>query len=600
MLGGTGDDELEGDAGNDNLAGEEGADRIVGNDGDDFLFGDSEATAQANAGNDYLDGGSGNDYLRGYAGDDELHGGSGDDQLTGESGDDSLHGDAGNDSLDGGDGNDSLDGGSANDTINGQAGDDRIDGGLGVNALFGGDGNDTFLVNDIAVNWVNDLAGIDRLEINTVQSIDEIVARRNGSTDDLVLEAAGGQTIIVGGMHGAGPQTIAAADGSTTSLANLVAAADADTGTTNVPIVGSSGNDYLYGTPSADVLLAYEGDDQAIGLEGDDKIDGGPGNDWLIAGAGNDEIIGGPGDDDIVGNTGDDSLIGGLGNDSLEGGAGADRYFFSRGGGQDAIVDDGGSAPPGEINQLIFDADIRPEDVALRTDGQDNLFLSILGTSDVVSWQDAFNFNPPLSYANAFGEIHFADGTVWSLDDLVFDLMQGTDGNDEIIGTTRNDVINAGDGDDHVSGAGGIDIAHGGDGDDWIAAPDYSTIYGDEGDDWMFTDWGGAFGGPGDDQIDNVAICGDSGSATIEGGAGNDVIMPGGNGSVVRFGPGDGHDEVHTRSDQFQWGGPVERETEIHFTGGIRPEDVTAARQGNDLVITVDAARRRRTCYVRQ
>ena len=140
------------------------------------------------------------------------------------------------------------------------------------------------------------------------------------------------------------------------------------------------------------------------------------------------------------------------------------------------------------------------------------------------------------------------------------------------------------------AGAGGIDIAHGGDGDDWIAAPDYSTIYGDEGNDWIVHGvWGGAFGGPGDEpdgqrrDLRRLGIC------DCRGRPGNDASCRAGNGSVVRFGPGDGHDDVHTRSDQFQWGGPIERETEIHFTGGIRPEEVTAARQGDDLVITVDA-----------
>ena len=590
LLGGKGDDELEGDAGNDLLTGEEGADRIVGNDGDDSLFGDSDATAGANAGNDYLDGGSGKDSLRGFGGDDELHGGTGDDQLQGEADDDTLSGDAGNDAIDGGDGNDTLDGGTANDTLWGQDGDDRLDGGLGVNALFGGDGNDTFLVNDIAVNWVNDLVGADRLEINTVESVDEIVARRNGETDDLVLTAAGGMTIIVGGMQGTGPQTIVAGDGSTTSLANLVAAANANTGVTNPPAVGTSGDDWLDGTPDADAMMAYEGNDTVLAYEGDDRIDGGPGNDWLIAGPGADEIVGGTGDDDISGNDGDDALTGGQGNDWLQGGLGADRYFFSRGDGQDRITDDGGSATPGEINQVIFGPDIKPEDIDVVTDGNNSLFLNVRGTSDQIWWDDAFALAPPLTHANAWGEVHFADGTVWSLkEDVLQRLLTGTAGDDEINGTTGNDVIDAGEGDDEVrGGAGGNDTVHAGAGNDWVAAGGYSAIYGDDGDDIVNVVFGGAFGGAGDDVLDNVTTCGDFGTATVAGGPGNDRIAPGGASSVVRFGPGDGHDVVEKLKDYYQWGGPNELETEIHFTDGIRPEDVTAARQGDNLLITVE------------
>ncbi len=87
-------------------------------------------------GNDILNGGDGNDILKGKKGNDVLNGGYGNDLLKGGKGKDTLSGDEGDDVLKGGKGKDILDGG---------AGDDSLYGGKGADVFVfdAGDGSDT-------------------------------------------------------------------------------------------------------------------------------------------------------------------------------------------------------------------------------------------------------------------------------------------------------------------------------------------------------------------------------------------------------------------------------------------------------------------------
>jgi large repetitive protein len=89
-------------------------------------------------GNVTISGGSGNDQLWGNAGNDVIDGGRDDDSLFGGSGSDTLLGGSGNDTLDGGAGADSLSGGDGNDTAiakGGQVSGDSYDGGDGIDTL---------------------------------------------------------------------------------------------------------------------------------------------------------------------------------------------------------------------------------------------------------------------------------------------------------------------------------------------------------------------------------------------------------------------------------------------------------------------------------
>jgi hypothetical protein len=94
IVGGSGDDDLSGDAGNDTVRGGAGNDRVVGEDGDDLLYGDAgNDTLHSWGGNNTLYGGDDADYFRvGYV-NETIYGGDGGadaDTLSGALADDAL------------------------------------------------------------------------------------------------------------------------------------------------------------------------------------------------------------------------------------------------------------------------------------------------------------------------------------------------------------------------------------------------------------------------------------------------------------------------------------------------------------------------------
>ena len=129
MRGKSDEDMLLGGAGNDDLDGDGGRDFLDGGTGMDTLHGDS-----------------GDDYLVGGADDDQLYGGKHDDVLVGGTGDDTLEGGDDEDFLIGGTGNDYLDGGDDDDVLIGGAGDDTLVYNDDNDVLLGGSGDDTFVV----------------------------------------------------------------------------------------------------------------------------------------------------------------------------------------------------------------------------------------------------------------------------------------------------------------------------------------------------------------------------------------------------------------------------------------------------------------------
>jgi serralysin len=196
--GGSGNDDIVGNAANNVLTGNGGDDDLTGFGGNDTLIG--------GAGNDWLDGHIGADIMRGGSGNDiyyidvtgdtvtedtadvsggvdlvfsqvsrvlgtgleslilntganvdgygndannAIDGGEGINSLYGLAGNDTLRGNGGADVLDGGDGNDTLRGGSSSDLLIGGASNDVLSGGavqsgIGADILIGGTGADRF------------------------------------------------------------------------------------------------------------------------------------------------------------------------------------------------------------------------------------------------------------------------------------------------------------------------------------------------------------------------------------------------------------------------------------------------------------------------
>ncbi|HCK65085.1 MAG TPA: hypothetical protein DHW49_02365 [Anaerolineae bacterium] len=136
-----------------------------------------------------------------------------------------------------------------------------------------------------------------------------------------------------------------------------------------VTIVGTTGDDIIYGTNGADVIVGLggndviyggNGNDVICGGSGDDIIEGGNGNDTLIGGFGNDTLDGGNGNDSLTGNDGNDTLYGQNGNDVLSGDNGNDTLVGHNG--NDTLTGGTGSDSFSGNNGNDTNTDFKPEE----------------------------------------------------------------------------------------------------------------------------------------------------------------------------------------------------------------------------------------------
>lgn len=147
--------------------------------------------------------------------------------------------------------------------------------------------------------------------------------------------------------------------------------------------------------------------------------------------------------------------------------------------------------------------------------------------------------------------------------------IEGTQGDDVIVGTSCGDDINGGAGDDNIDSRGGDDVILGGDGDDHIVAG--------EGDDTVFAGRGNdiVFGGAGNDRISGGAgddrLYGDDGDDVLFGDEGNDLLIGGAGNDILDGGAG---------NDRLEGGGG----NDILLDGA--GQDQTFGGTGDDIVVT--------------
>lgn len=500
LAGGAGNDRLDGDlpvdvdgfpgaarqtvGGNDVLDGGDGGDFLQGGIGDDVLYGGQGADTLygedflglSTPGNDFLDGGDGDDLLAGGGGGDILAGGTGNDQLYGgnrldvlDGGSDTLLGEEGDDSLYGAGGHDRLDGGAGNDVLMGDAlvlsngafvastapGNDQLDGGDGDDRLFAGGGDDVLMGG----------AGTDVLFGDDY--VEGIVEQYSSGQD--VLDGGDGDDVLVGG---AGDDKLFGGSGNDQLVGDRIGRAQfLDQGSDDL-LDGGEGDDLLDGGLGEDILLGGDGHDSLSGGDGNDQLDGGAGNDVLIGGTGTDTLRGGDGNDQLT--AGDSGLLdGGAGNDRLQGGSGNDTYLFDAGYGQDVLAGLGGGSDTVQLGAGITTATItlqRTTGAQLQGDGPD-LLVTLAGGIDALLIQNYFVDAPAGTV-----QFRFADGTVWSQDQIKDRLLLGDgqthvlqgfgDRNDTIQGVAQNEVLVGLAGNDTLSGGGGQDLLLGGSGND--------------------------------------------------------------------------------------------------------------------------------------
>jgi Ca2+-binding RTX toxin-like protein len=159
LFGGAGNDTLNGDGGSDRLNGGPGADTMAGGTGNDVYrvdnvgdrtieaVGEGTDTVLARIGYT-LGAGQAVERLRADAGMTGL-------TLGGNAFNNNIQGGDGNDTLTGGDGIDKLGGGGGDDTLSGGNGNDKLTGGIGNDKLTGGIGNDIFLFDSAFIGVAN-------------------------------------------------------------------------------------------------------------------------------------------------------------------------------------------------------------------------------------------------------------------------------------------------------------------------------------------------------------------------------------------------------------------------------------------------------------
>jgi Ca2+-binding RTX toxin-like protein len=408
LRGGLEADVLEGGEGNDRLDGGAGADLMVGGMGNDVYVLDETGDVVielADEGTDTVQ--SLVDYTLGAHVENLTLTGTAAINGTGNELNNVITGNGAGNVLGGLGGNDTLRGGAEADTLLGGEGNDRLDGGAGADQLLGGLGNDVYVV-DEAGDVVVELAdeGTD-----TVQSL--VNYTLGAHVENLTLTGAA----VINGMGN--------------ELNNV--------------ITGNAAGNTLRGLGGNDTLRGGVGDDVLEGGEGNDRLDGGAGADQLAGGLGNDvyvvddagdmaleladegtdtvqslvdytlgshvenltltgtAVVNGTGNElnnviagNVAGNTlrglgGNDTLRGGLeadvleggeGNDRLEGGLGGDTYLYSRGEGQDVVVDT--DATEGVEDVLQFGNDISADQIWFKKSGN-HLEISLIGTTDKVT-----------------------------------------------------------------------------------------------------------------------------------------------------------------------------------------------------------------------
>jgi len=422
-----------------------------------------------------------------------IQGSIGNDHIVGTFDVDTIKGDAGDDWINGRGGNDIIVGGTGNDTVGGGSGDDTY-------RFNRGDGQDTIL--DGIDYWNGGNGGFDTIELGAGILTSDVTATQQNNGHDFLLDLGQGDSIHIGNNPitdgGNVIEQVKFADGTVWTAADLF----------NKSIAPTSGVDHFAGT------------------YGDDTISGGAGNDW------------------INGRGGNDIIVGGTGNDTLGGGAGDDTYRFARGDGQDTILDgidywDGGN---GGFDTIELGAGILASDVTVTQQNNSHDFLLDLGQGDSIH----IGNNPITDGGNAIEQVKFADGTVWTAADLFAKSMLANSGNDHFAGTYGNDTISGGAGTDWINGRGGNDIIVGGLGND--------TVGGGSGDDtYRF-----ARGDGQDTILDGIDYWdgGDGGFDTIELGAGitpDDVLVSRqGNDFQLDLGQGD---SIHIGNSPITNGG---------------------------------------------
>jgi Ca2+-binding RTX toxin-like protein len=357
-----------------------------------------------------------------------------------------------------------------------------------------------------------------------------VLTETGDSLDNTIVtsrDAAG--TILING--GAVPVQGGAATVANTTLIQAAGQSGNDTITLdesngalpNASLSGGDGNDTLTGGSGADQLFGDAGNDTLLGKGGADQLFGGDGDDVLIGGTGNDQLFGGAGNDRIVWNPGD-------GSDLAEGGDGIDTLEVNGGNGSEAftIAANGGRVRFDRVSPAPFTIDAGTiEDFVINANGgADNIVIGDLsGTTASAVFVDLGAGDGQVDSVTANGTAGNDALTLFSINGGPFN------GGIAVVGTAAATVVTHAEAIDQL-------IVNGGAGNDTIDASQVVagsialTIDGGAGNDLIIGSQG------------NDMLLGGDGNDLVVGGHGNDTALLGTGDDTFFWNPGDGSDTV--------------------------------------------------------
>jgi len=276
----------------------------------------------------------------------------------------------------------------------------------------------------------------------------------------------------------------------------------------------------LLGTAAGDSIIDGTANRFIHGFDGDDTIDAGSGLDVVNGGRGNDIINGGFQNDLIFGADDNDTLDGGGNNDTLDGGSGVDS--LTGGTGEDVFNFSDFTESTVTNSDIVTDYTV-DDDYVIFTDttitgigaGANQITISNNGS------QTFLDHNSSSFRATLDGVYSASD-----LDLLFGDIINGTTGEDTILGGNLGNVISSGSGRDSVDSGNGDDAIYLGAASDTLNA------------------------GAGDDTADGASqediMNGEAGNDSLIGGSGNDTINGGADADTLS---GDNDDDVFIVAD---------------------------------------------------
>ena len=631
-----GDDTLNGGEGDDTLEGGTGADTLDGGDGTDtasYATSDAAVTVDLSASTVYatIEGDTNNANTDTLINIENLIGSAQDDTFTGDGADNTLRGGGGGDTLTGGGGGDTLRGGGDDDNLNGGAGADTY-------VFVEGDGEDTITESGTETNTLkfrgsnydqNDFSSerdgtnlVLTVDTDTTTEVENKVTLSGYFATDAVTDVTPVYSIM-----------LQINDGTAFAVPNL-------------PVVGGGTSDTLTGTTGDDTLRGFGGDDTLIGGAGADTLDGGDGTDTAsyatsdaavtvdlsastvyatIEGDTNDantdtligieNLIGSAQDDTLTGdgeaNTlngsgGDDTLTGGDGDDTLVGETGADTYVFEEGDGADTISESGAetntlkfvgsnynkndfsSAREGANLVLTVDTDSTPE-------VENKVTLTAYFTNDAISYSIMLQINDGTPFAVPNLPIVGSEAGDYLTGTRGADTLRGLGGDDTLIGSNGNDKLYGGADNDILNGGQGADTLDGGAGTDTAIYPVLSSVTvslvtgavntGQEAAGDTLINIENLIGSSRGDTLtgngEANTLNGRSGDDTLTGGEGDDTLVGETGTDTYVFTEGDGEDTISESVEQ----GVVNT---LKFEGNYEASDFSSAREGTNLVLTVD------------